>query len=275
LGAAVGLPGPWGVGLAGDAVGAGVAPGDATVRVTPRPVAPPPGPPARPRSRPKKRTRAWILVAVPVAFAATAGGIVLGTSNGGGNEPVAGGHNPTVIQSSRGGGGSPSQLTSPPAVGDPGPTRSTASTTGAEHRNTIRVAGVTVRHAFDLTRRPRVTTRGTAAPTTLRVRDLVVGHGTPASPHSTVTVRYIDVLYADGSLNDSSWPQPASFDLDSTLAGFARGIGGAGKIRPMQVGGRRLIVVPPALGFGKKQTGSIPPNSTLVFVVDLKAVRRA
>jgi peptidylprolyl isomerase len=62
--------------------------------------------------------------------------------------------------------------------------------------------------------------------------------------------------------------QPAPFPLNGVVPGFAQGIVG------MKVGGRREIVIPPALGYGS--TGSPPavaPNETLVFVVDLVGVR--
>jgi peptidylprolyl isomerase len=267
--AATGPAVPWDVRFAGAGAGREVQPGDATVQVTPRP---PTSPSARPRSRPKKRTRAWMIVAVPVVVAATAGGIVLSTTGNGGNEPLAGGNQPTVVRTSHSGGhGKPAstQVTSSPRPGGAPPPQTVGVGPGPP---SVHLAGVTVRHAQDLTRRPVVSTRGASPPATLQVKNLVVGRGAAATPTSTVTVRYVDVLYADGTTLDSSWPQPSRFDLNSKVAGFRRGVGGDGTIAPMRVGGRRLIVVPPNLGYGDQQQGNTPPNSTLVFVVDLKAV---
>jgi peptidylprolyl isomerase len=108
---------------------------------------------------------------------------------------------------------------------------------------------------------------GTADPPTgLLAQDLVVGSGPAATPADTVGVRYTGTLYTDGSLFDSSWTdgdQPVQFPLDGVVPGFAQGIEG------MQAGGRRVIVIPPELGYGSRTTGPIPGNSTLVFVVDL------
>ncbi|OHV53772.1 peptidylprolyl isomerase [Frankia sp. CcI156] len=124
--------------------------------------------------------------------------------------------------------------------------------------------------ATDLSRKPiSAAGRGTA-PATLVTTDLVTGHGALASATSTVTVRYVGVLWRDGKEFDSSWAggQPATFPLDGTIAGFGQGIDG------MRVGGRRQIIIPPDLGYGP--VGGRPPtilaDDTLVFVVDLIAV---
>lgn len=108
-----------------------------------------------------------------------------------------------------------------------------------------------------------------APPTQLVTQDVVVGSGPAATATSTVDVQYTGTLYADGALFDSSWSQgePVTFPLDGVVPGFAQGIEG------MQVGGRRVIVIPPELGYGDQNRGPIPGGSTLVFVVDLVGVR--
>jgi peptidylprolyl isomerase len=91
-----------------------------------------------------------------------------------------------------------------------------------------------------------------------------------------VSVQYLGVLYKNGLKFDSSWSRggkPISFPLTQVVHGFTQGIGGAGKVAPMRVGGRRIMILPASLGYGSSANGSIPANSPLVFVVDLKSVQ--
>jgi len=103
-------------------------------------------------------------------------------------------------------------------------------------------------------------------PGELCIVDLVVGDGEPVPAGATVTVEYVGVL-PDGTEFDSSWNReaPISFPLDGVIPGWTQGIPG------MNVGGRRLLVIPGALAYGDQGSpdGSIGPNQTLVFVVDM------
>jgi len=125
--------------------------------------------------------------------------------------------------------------------------------------------------------KPKVTAESTLPASNLKVKDLVIGKGEAATPTSTVTVQYVGVRYADGKQFDSSWDRggPTSFSLQRVVRGFTQGIGGHDAIAPMKVGGRRLMILPAELGYGQNGTpdGSIPPNATIVFVVDLIAVK--
>jgi FKBP-type peptidyl-prolyl cis-trans isomerase len=134
--------------------------------------------------------------------------------------------------------------------------------------------GVTVKGAADLTGEPGVTSKATSAPAKLAYKDLVVGKGQAASPSSTVEVQYSGVLYKDGTPFDSSWSrgQSATFPLTGVVPGFTQGIGGTAGVPPMKVGGRRIMILPAALGYGASGQGPIPPNAPLVFVVDLLKV---
>jgi hypothetical protein len=131
--------------------------------------------------------------------------------------------------------------------------------------------GVTVTGATDLKHAPKVTSKSTTTPTTVECQDLVVGKGAAATPSSSVTVQYIGVLYANGTKFDSSWDRGAAapFSLTGVVPGFTKGIGGLGKLAPIRVGGRRIIIFPAGDGYGAAAQGSIPANSSLVFVVDL------
>jgi peptidylprolyl isomerase len=126
-----------------------------------------------------------------------------------------------------------------------------------------------------LTGNPTDLTTGTQAqagtgqpPSKLVTQDIVVGSGPAATAADTVDVQYTGTLWSNGSVFDSSWSrgEPATFPLDGVVPGFAQGIEG------MQVGGRRVIVIPPDLGYGNRASGPIPGGSTLVFVVDLVGI---
>ena len=77
------------------------------------------------------------------------------------------------------------------------------------------------------------------------------------------------MAWSTGNLVESSWDsgQTATFPLSGVIAGWQQGIPG------MKEGGRRLLVIPPDLGYGAGGAGSsIGPNETLIFVVDLVKV---
>jgi peptidylprolyl isomerase len=102
------------------------------------------------------------------------------------------------------------------------------------------------------------------APTTLVTKDIIVGTGAEALPTSTMTVHYTLMTWSNGKLIESSWTSgsPATFPLANVIIGWQQGIPG------MKVGGRRLLVIPPDLGYGAQGGGPIGPNETLIFVVD-------
>jgi FKBP-type peptidyl-prolyl cis-trans isomerase len=122
-----------------------------------------------------------------------------------------------------------------------------------------------------IAKKPVVTVPKGPAPTKLVTKDLVVGTGQTAKAGQTVTVNYVGVLYKNGKEFDSSWSrnQPATFPLTTggVIEGWVKGIPG------MKVGGRRELIIPASLAYGKKGSGTtIPPNSPLVFVVDLLSI---
>jgi len=108
-----------------------------------------------------------------------------------------------------------------------------------------------------------------APPAELVYQDLTVGNGVAALPASTLTVHYKLLTWSDGKIADSSWKSgsPATFPLANVVKGWQEGLPG------MKVGGRRLLIVPPALGYGSQDYGPIKGNETLVFVVDLLEVK--
>jgi len=129
--------------------------------------------------------------------------------------------------------------------------------------------GVTVDGASDLSAKPAVTVQtDTAPPTDLVTHDLVEGDGAEIAHGDTADVQYVGVSWSTGNEFDSSWDrgaQPFSFPV-----GAGRVIGGWDKgVQGMRAGGRRLLVIPPHLGYGSRGAGGvIGPDETLVFVVD-------
>jgi len=110
----------------------------------------------------------------------------------------------------------------------------------------------------------------TKTTTGLYFRDLIVGKGDASASGRDVTVHYTGWL-PDGTKFDSSKDrkQPFVFRLGAgkVIAGWDEGVAG------MKVGGSRKLVIPPSLGYGARGAGPIPPNSTLVFDVELLGVK--
>jgi FKBP-type peptidyl-prolyl cis-trans isomerase len=122
-----------------------------------------------------------------------------------------------------------------------------------------------------IAKKPVVTVPTGPAPTKLVTKDLVTGTGQTAKAGQTVTVNYVGVLYKNGKEFDSSWSRNQPFTTaltnGSVIPGWVQGIPG------MKVGGRRELIIPASLAYGKQGSPpTIPPNSPLVFVVDLLSV---
>jgi peptidylprolyl isomerase len=123
----------------------------------------------------------------------------------------------------------------------------------------------------DLSTKPSIPPHTGPAPAQLVTKDLITGTGAAASAGKTVTVNYVGVLYSNGKQFDASWDRHQTFttqlSVGSVISGWVQGITG------MKVGGRRELIIPPAQAYGKTgQPPTIPPNSTLIFVVDLLSV---
>jgi peptidylprolyl isomerase len=121
-------------------------------------------------------------------------------------------------------------------------------------------------------KKPKVTVPSGPPPKKLVVKDLKNGKGPTAEAGDEVTVQYVGVDYKNGKEFDSSWSrnEPFTFALGSSsvIPGWEQGIEG------MKLGGRRELIIPPELAYGP--AGSPPtigPNETLIFVVDLLAVK--
>ncbi|MGI8660581.1 MAG: FKBP-type peptidyl-prolyl cis-trans isomerase [Thermoleophilaceae bacterium] len=123
------------------------------------------------------------------------------------------------------------------------------------------------------TEKPQVEVPPDQAPSyQLELEDLTVGDGETAAAGHTVEVHYVGVSWSTGKQFDASWDRGSTFKFGlgkgQVIPGWDQGVAG------MQVGGRRRITIPPMLGYGKRGAGGvIGPDETLVFVVDLVAVR--
>ena len=114
-------------------------------------------------------------------------------------------------------------------------------------------------------------------PSTLQTTDTLVGAGAVAANGNTLTIHYTGWLYSGTAANfrgaqfdTSVGKQPFQFKLGvgSVIAGFDQGLVG------MRVGGTRVLIIPSALGYGATGVaGLIPPNSALVFSVELLSVQ--
>ena len=104
----------------------------------------------------------------------------------------------------------------------------------------------------------------------LIIEDIVVGKGTEAVKHSIVTVNYTgwleDGKKFDSSLNPGRSPFRFTVGAGQVIQGWDEGISG------MKVGGKRKLTIPPNMGYGNRDNGTIPANSVLIFEVDLLVV---
>lgn len=117
----------------------------------------------------------------------------------------------------------------------------------------------------------------TSKVTELIKTDIKQGEGAPAAAGQQVTVHYTGWLYDEaapdhkGKKFDSSRDRKEPFDFPlgggRVIKGWDVGVAG------MQVGGQRTLIIPPAMGYGKRGAGNvIPANATLVFDVELLGV---
>ena len=109
------------------------------------------------------------------------------------------------------------------------------------------------------------------SPSGLVIEDLIVGTGEAANAGQRVSVHYTGWT-TDGKKFDSSKDrgQPFMFSLGKgeVIRGWDEGVAG------MKIGGKRKLTIPPGLGYGARGAGgAVPPNATLLFEVELLAVR--
>lgn len=113
---------------------------------------------------------------------------------------------------------------------------------------------------------PSIEPVDTDPPTELVTQTLIKGDGAAIEAGQNIVIQYSGWLW-DGTLFDSSWENgaPLATPLDSLIEGWKQGMVG------QTVGSQVLLIVPPALGYGDNDQGSIPGGSTLIFVIDVLA----
>jgi peptidylprolyl isomerase len=113
-------------------------------------------------------------------------------------------------------------------------------------------------------------------PSGLQITDIKVGTGATPSTGQTCVMHYTGWLYQDGAKGkkfDSSVDRNEPFEFPigqkRVIAGWDEGVAS------MKVGGKRTLIIPPALGYGARGAGGglIPPNATLIFDVELLGVK--
>lgn len=111
-----------------------------------------------------------------------------------------------------------------------------------------------------------------SAVTELKIEDIVVGTGTEAVPGKKVSVNYAGTLVNgtkfDANLDRGTAPFEFILGAGQVIQGWDQGIAG------MKVGGKRKLTIPASLAYGEHSpTSAIPPNSTLIFEVELLGVK--
>ena len=105
--------------------------------------------------------------------------------------------------------------------------------------------------------------------TELKSIDTVEGTGEQVQEGATITAHYTGALVKNGTIFQSSkdFGSPATFGLDQVIAGWTQGVPG------MKVGGTRRLIIPAEQAYGAQSpSANIPPNSDLVFDIELVSI---
>jgi FKBP-type peptidyl-prolyl cis-trans isomerase len=106
-------------------------------------------------------------------------------------------------------------------------------------------------------------------PSEITTEEITVGTGATAAVGDVATVHYILSL-TNGNVLESSYAlgTPLTFQIGAgrLIPGFEQGVLG------MRVGGKRRVTIPPSLAYGSSGSGSIPPNATIRFEIELVSI---
>jgi len=123
----------------------------------------------------------------------------------------------------------------------------------------------------DTSKKPVIPQPTGSPPRKLVVEDIVKGKGPPAKRGDTVIVNYVGENFSNGHEFDASWDRgqtfPVQIGVTKVIKGWTKGLVGIRK------GGRRMLTIPPELGYGAQgYPPAIPPNETLIFVIDAESI---
>jgi len=147
------------------------------------------------------------------------------------------------------------------------------SDTAAQEKTSTETSPAEAEEALKDTSTKPVIPKPTGSPPRRLVKeDIVKGRGPGAKSGDTVLVHYVGMNFSNGQEFDASWdtgrPFPVQIGVTSVIKGWTKGLVG------IKEGGRRKLTIPPELGYGAQgYPPSIPPNETLVFVVDAISVK--
>ncbi len=105
---------------------------------------------------------------------------------------------------------------------------------------------------------------------TLQIIDIIPGTGAEVPAGATITAHYTGALCKNGIIFQSShdFGQPVTFGLDQVIRGWTEGVPG------MKVGGMRRLIIPSGMAYGSvRAAANIPPNSDLVFDIELMDIK--
>jgi peptidylprolyl isomerase len=119
----------------------------------------------------------------------------------------------------------------------------------------------------DTSTKPVIPKPSGSPPRKLEKQDIVKGKGPAAKAGDTLTVQYVGVAFSTGDEFDASWDRGQPFRVQlgagDVIKGWDKGLVG------MRKGGRRILTIPPELGYGSEgYPPTIAPNETLIFVID-------
>jgi len=128
--------------------------------------------------------------------------------------------------------------------------------------NNSRLEGTLIQNFTPLGKKNKVTE--------LLITDIIVGDGAEVPVGATITAHYTGALCADGTIFQSShdFGDALTFGLDQVIEGWTKGVPG------MKIGGTRRLTIPSAMAYGSaRAAANIPPNSDLVFDIEVIAVK--